>query len=149
MTTIAIARSLIRTKAYALKKMEEAEDEMDRPVVGTGWARISLGNIITIAAGVIGFVLTIEQMKSDVGTVKEQMTGISGKVDRLQEGQNTETISLKGLSDTVANHDIQLTAHNNRFDAIDVRLRAVEAAMTVFEATQKAQTQAIETKRNR
>lgn len=133
----------------ALALMEAAEDEMDRPVAGSGWLRITLGNIITIGAGVIGFILTIQQMKSDVGVVKEQMAAINTKVDRLQEGQNSETLSLKGLADQVSNHDIQLTAHNNRFDAIDVRLRAVESAMTVFEATQKAQTQAIETKRNK
>lgn len=126
--------------------MNAAENEMDRAIAGTGWARISLGNLITIAAAVIGFLLTIQQMKTDVGAVKDQVTGLTGKVDKLQDGQYSETVSVKGVTDRLDNMDIQLTAHNNRFDSVDVRLRAVESAMTTFEAIQKAQNQALEIK---
>lgn len=128
-----------------MASLNNAEDEMDKPVVGAGWwYKISLGNIITILTGIVGFCLMIQQMKSDVSSVRESVTSVAGKVDRLQETQNTENVSLKGISDRLDNHDIQLTAHNSRFDSMDLRLRSLETAMATLETSQKLQSQLLE-----
>jgi septal ring factor EnvC (AmiA/AmiB activator) len=103
------------------RALQALDATMDRPLAGEGsWMRINLGHLITISTLVIGFLITAEQVKDQVGTVQRDMKDLKDQVKDLQISINTNAIKVTTMSDT-------LDAQEKHIESSDLRITAVES----------------------
>jgi len=89
--------------------------------------RINLGHLITIATLVIGFLITAQQVKDQVGTVQNDVADLKKSVQAIEASINTNAITLTAMSDAIAALKNTEAEHERHMESTDTKVVSLES----------------------
>ena len=102
---------------------------MDRPVIGQEgtWMRLNLGHLITIGTLVIGFLITAQQVKDQVGGVQVDVGDLKTSLKTIEGSINSNAITLTGMNDAITDLKKTATEHERHMEASDTQINALQS----------------------
>lgn len=99
---------------------------------GSAWFNLSLGNVLTLLAMLLGFLLTSQAIKDQVTVIQSDVSELKLTTKSIEKGQTNEDISMQSVTARIAEHDKSFEYLNKRLESVDIRQGAIEGQISTL-----------------